>query len=308
MKRILLTFSPLVLGLVGSALVTSLVKPEPVLVFHLGIGMVLLLAGAAISTLMVFVQLGLRRGKGRALMQAEDRHRSFILRLDHELKNPLTGLRAALANLSESVMPLDRDQAAASAHRDIERLTRLLADLRKLSDLDEMPVERIPVQLPEVLEEIVEAALSLPAYQGRTVSRLIANVPRVPPVTGDRDLLGLAFYNLIDNALKFSKPSDAVEVRLREDGRSVVIEVADSGPSISPEDQSHLFEELYRGANARGVEGSGLGLALASRIVKLHGGSLKVASRLGERQGTVFSIYLPVGRAGGNFPSDVTKL
>jgi two-component system OmpR family sensor kinase len=148
------------------------------------------------------------------------------------------------------------------------------------------------------LEEIVEAASSLPACQGRTVSLLIANVPPLPLVTGDRDLLGLAFYNLVENALKFSGPGKEVEVRAREDGRSVIIEVADGGSGIPAEDLPHLFEELYRGANARGVEGSGLGLALAARIVKLHGGSLKVTSRQGDRQGTVFSIHLPAGRTG----------
>jgi two-component system OmpR family sensor kinase len=126
---------------------------------------------------------------------------------------------------------------------------------------------------------------------------LISSVPSLPLVTGDRDLLGLAFYNLIENALKFTGPGNAVEVRAREDGRTVVIEVADGGPGISPEDLPHLFEELYRGANARGVEGSGLGLALAGRIVDLHGGSLKVASRQGERHGTIFSIHLPAARS-----------
>ena len=216
--------------------------------------------------------------------------------VDHELKNPLTGLRAALANLSEAASPEDREQASLNARRDVERLQRLLADLRKLSDLDEIPLEALPVQLPELLEEIVEAAGGLPVYQGRSLSLLIANVPPLPPVVGDRDLLGLAFYNLIDNALKFSGPGNAVQVRAREDGHNVVVEVADGGPGIPADDLPHIFEELYRGTNARGVPGSGLGLALAARIVDLHAGSLKVASRQGERQGTVFSMLLPAGR------------
>jgi len=237
-----------------------------------------------------------QQGKEGAFRQAQENRRSFIRRLDHELKNPLTGLRAALANLSEAASPEDREQASLNARRDVERLQRLLADLRKLSDLDEIPLETLPVQLPELLEEIVEAAGGLPVYQGRSLSLLVANVPPLPPIVGDRDLLGLAFYNLIDNALKFSGPGHAVQVRAREDGRNLVVEVADGGPGIPADNLPHIFEELYRGTNARGIPGSGLGLALAARIVDLHTGSRKVTSRQGERQGTVFSMVLPAGR------------
>lgn len=297
-KRILITLTPLAFGILCSQLMAVIIVPEVVFAIHLGIGIAVFLFGALVSILMIFIQLGEKLGKDTAFLLGEQRRRNFIQRLDHELKNPLTGLRAALANLSESASVADRERAAATARRAVERLSRLLADLRKLSDLDERPLERFPVYVPNILEEIVEAAASLPAHQGRVVNLLIANVPPLPLVTGDRDLLGLAFYNLIDNALKFTGPENAVEVRAREDGHSLVIEVADSGSGISAADLPHLFEELYRGANAHGVEGSGLGLALAGRIIDLHGGSLKVASRQGERQGTVFSIHLPAGRAG----------
>src|SRR5258706_3334685 len=303
-KRILLTLAPLALGLFCSALYEALrgiglIERETIYVFRLGLGTLLILTGVFVFLLMVSLLAGEKWGRNNAFNQGEERRRSFIRRLDHELKNPLTGLRAALANVSESASTGDRERAAASARRDVERLTRLLADLRQLSYPDELPLERFPVYVPNILDEIVEAASSLPAHQGRAVNLLIANVPSLPLVTGDRDLLGLAFYNLIENALKFTGPGNAVEVRAREEGRSVCVGVADGGAGISPEDLPHLFEELYRGANARGVEGSGLGLALAGRIVDLHGGSLKVASRQGERHGTVFSIHLPAGGRSG---------
>jgi len=297
LKRILLTLSGLILGFLGSVLVAILFHPEPVLVFRMGIGVIVFLAGALISILIAVAWWGLKTGREDTFKQADERRRNFIRRLDHEVKNPLTGLRAALANFSEAAAPGDREKAAANTRHNVERLTHLLADLRKLSDLDEKLLERLPVYVPNILEEIVEAATSLPAYQGRVVSLLIANIPPLPLVTGDRDLLGLAFYNLMENALKFSGPGKEVEVRAREEGRNVVVEVADGGLGIPADDLPHLCEELYRGANARGIEGSGLGLALAARIVELHGGSLKVTSRQGDRQGTVFSIHLPAGRA-----------
>ncbi|MBC8096543.1 MAG: HAMP domain-containing histidine kinase, partial [Akkermansiaceae bacterium] len=259
-------------------------------------GAIIFWFGAFISILILFSELGANMGRKDAHKTAEERRRSFIRRLDHEVKNPLTGLRAALANLSEAASPQEREYAAVNARRDVARLTSLLADLRKLSDLDERPLERLPVYAPNILEEIVDAALSLPVYEGRIINLLITNVPPLPLVTGDRDLLGLAFYNLVENALKYSGAEKEVEVRAREDGRSILIEVADGGSGIAPEDLPHLCEELYRGANARGIDGSGLGLALTARIVDLHGGTLNVTSRQGERQGTMFSIMLPARR------------
>jgi two-component system OmpR family sensor kinase len=140
----------------------------------------------------------------------------------------------------------------------------------------------------------VTAARVIPAYEGRDVNLLIPKVPSpFPTITGDRDLLLLAAYNLVENALKFTSAEDSVEVRAMEDGRTIVIEVADSGAGIPPEDLSGIFEELYRGSNARGTEGSGLGLALVNRIATLHGGGVGVRSSQTDPRGTVFTLRLP---------------
>jgi two-component system OmpR family sensor kinase len=108
-------------------------------------------------------------------------------------------------------------------------------------------------------------------------------------------MLGLAVYNLLDNALKFSSSVDAVEVRVREDGRALFIEVADGGAGIPQQDQGRIFEDLYRGENARETEGSGLGLALARRIIQLHGGEILLRSDPTQGRGTIFAIHLPAG-------------
>ena len=140
MKRILTGLAPLLLGSIASVLVTVLVKPELVFAFRVGLGMLLFLTGALVTVAVFLAEWAHSRGYARAFRQAQENRRSFIRRLDHELKNPLTGLRAALANLSESASPEDREQASLNARRDVERLQRLLADLRKLSDLDEIPL------------------------------------------------------------------------------------------------------------------------------------------------------------------------
>ena len=103
-------------------------------------------------------------------------------------------------------------------------------------------------------------------------------------------------YNLVENALKFTSAQDSVEVRALEDGRAIVVEVADSGAGIPSEDLTKIFEELYRGSNARGTDGSGLGLALVNRIVSLHGGQIDVRSRQDGPHGTVFTVRLPEKR------------
>ena len=222
------------------------------------------------------------------------KRRHFLRRLDHEMKNPLMGMRAALVNLKEEKTEELRLRAVGNASRAVERLTRLLTDLRKLSDLEERTIERLPVNVPELLDDVVSAARTIPAYERRTIALLIPKIPSpFPMVTGDRDLLVLAVYNLVENALKFTSAEDSIEVRALEDGRSILIEVADSGVGIPPEDVSRIFDELYRGSNARGTEGSGLGLALVNRITVLHGGGVGVRSSQNEPRGTVFTIRLP---------------
>jgi len=228
------------------------------------------------------------------VQSAGDKRRSFLRRLDHEIKNPLTGLRAALVNLKEAKADEERSRAVGNADRAVERLTRLLTDLRKLSDLEERTIERFPVNVPDLLEDVVSAIHTLPVCNGREINVLIPKVPSpFPTVTGDRDLLVLAVYNLVENALKFTSKNESIEVRALEDGRAIVIEVADSGAGIPSEDLSKIFEELYRGSNARSTEGSGLGLALVNRIISLHRGGVGVRSSQIEPRGTVFTLRLP---------------
>ena len=299
---LLLIGLPVLMGSLTSVIAQAFLQPVPLLVFKIDIGMVAFVFGLFISLLLASFALGMKRKETQvqrslieAQRQAEDGRRRFLRRLDHEIKNPLTALRTALVNVRESQIEDERQRATENAGRAVERLIRLLADLRKLSDLGARPLERLPVDVPELLQEIVDAAKSLPAYKGREVNLLISKVPSpFPPVTGDRDLLSLAVYNLVENALKFTPGGEAVEVRALEDGQAIVIEVADSGSGIPSDELSKIFEELYRGENARGIEGSGLGLALVQRIVELHGGKILVRSIQTDPRGTVFTLRLPV--------------
>ena len=304
MKRLkfLLPFVPLIIGALALTFLPILVKPEIVISFRLGLGAILFLIGLLVTIWIEALAVldTVREKKARVEIDAaihnyEEGHRRFIRRLDHELKNPLMSLQASLENLQVATESDARRRAETNIQRALERLVRLLRDLRKLSELEENMLEREPVDIPELLEELLEVVRSTPGREERQINLLVTQVPTPPPpVMGDRDLLGLSLYNLLDNALKFTVQNEAVEIRVRDNSRAVVIEVADGGAGIHPEEQQKVFEELYRGESARAVEGSGLGLSFVQRIIALHHGELNLRSRQDEQHGTIFTIRLPV--------------
>lgn len=239
-----------------------------------------------------------RRGAQRLHQQQRtlwaERQR-FLQRLDHELKNPLTAMRAALANLAATTTDTTGQRAVESIDTQSQRLSRLTTDLRKLAELESRPLEHNQVDLTALLHEAVELAQERITPDPRSITLHLPHAPwPLPTITGDWDLLFLAVFNLLDNALKFTTATDTVEVRAREEGAYIIIDVADTGPGIPPEEIDQVWEELYRGKQAPRTNGSGLGLALVKAIVERHGGQATLSSRLG--QGTVFTLRLPLER------------
>jgi two-component system, OmpR family, sensor kinase len=299
---LILSLVLLAVGALTFYLIPVLWQPEPVLAFRVGIGAgifsILFVVAVLIQIVLVSKDWGAERSALKVTRERDDSHRQFLRRLDHELKNPLTGLQVTLTNLREAESDEEIQQGIENATQAANRLGRILGDLRKLSELEYQMLEHRPVDIEQLVSEMVSAACSLPAHRGRNVKLLVSKVPVLPPVLGDRDMLGLAFYNLIDNALKFTTQDDAIEVRIRDDGRSLFIEVADSGAGIPLQEQERIFEDLYRGENASEIEGSGLGLPLARRIVILHGGDIALRSDPAQGRGNVFIISLPAERKG----------
>ena len=144
---------------------------------------------------------------------------------------------------------------------------REIAESRKLSELETRPLDLDTIDMTVFLEDaFVLAKDDLNARE----RNLTISIPRAPwplsTINGDRDLLILAIHNLLENAIKFTQSGDTIEMRAFEDGTRVVIEIADTGPGIPKDDQVFIWEELYRGKNARGIPGSGLGLALVRNL------------------------------------------
>ena len=221
-----------------------------------------------------------------------DDRRRFLQRLDHELKNPLTAVLAGLANLTLIEDPDERAETLASVGIQVNRIRQLVNELRKLADLETRPLDFSEVDLTGLLEEAFQIAGDHEAASQRELTLSIPHAPwPLPSIDGDPDLLALAFHNLLINALKFTTGADTIELRAFEDRSQVVIEVADTGPGIPENETAFIWEELYRGEAARGIPGSGLGLALVKAIITRHQGEISLRSRSGE--GTVFTVRLP---------------
>jgi two-component system OmpR family sensor kinase len=298
MKKYGLPLLPLIVGMALAALWQARLWANPVLYLRADAGTLLLLLGLAGSAAwgagLLSRSIAWRRwdlSLQHFQQKQAEAHLRFIRRLDHELKNPLTAIRAGLANLNEQA----DGPAFTSVRAQVDRLARLTADLRKLADLETQPVEREPVDVSELLEEVMELSQEKRQSEACPISLHLPHVPwPLPPVAGDRDLLFLALHNLVDNACKFCDPEDTIEIRAFEDGPSVTVEVADTGPGVNEDELPHLGEELYRGSAARSTEGSGLGLALVQAIVRRHGGMMTIRSRLG--QGTLVALRFPAIR------------
>ncbi len=182
----------------------------------------------------------------------EQEHRRFIRRLDHEMKNPLTAIKIQLDNLQESTTRSMRVITDVRAQAD--RLVLLTRGLRSLADLETRPLEMEPVDVDELLQEVVDFL--------EATERINLDIQRlpweIPPIEGDRELLLMAFRNLVDNALKYS--TDTIEIRARHTSGHLIVEVIDTGRGILEDELAMITEELYRGSNVHEIDGSGLGL------------------------------------------------
>lgn len=302
---VLLALSPLLLALLAAGALL-LAFPDVVVRFTVAPAVLAGLVGVAISALLLgAVMINRLTAKRRqdaleaGAAHAKAEHLAFLSRLDHEMKNPLTAIRAALA-----AHGIEGSSHLQVADAQAARLGSLVGDLRKLSELQSRPLEVEPVDLGQIVGDSVQAVTAYLQQVGsaRTFGVHFPTVPwRIPPVQGDPDLLYLAVFNLLANAAKFTSDGDTVEVRAGEADGRVWLEVADTGLGIPAADLAQVWDELARAANARGIAGSGLGLPLVRIVVERHGGRVSLRSREGE--GTAVRMELPIGRAPRPLPA-----
>jgi signal transduction histidine kinase len=299
---ILLAGSPAIVGLALFFAYRSGWLERMIIYLRISLDNLVLIAGVFLSILalgflgVVFLsRVGANHRIAEIHRQSREERRQFFRRLDHELKNPLTTLQVEIATLGREVQvgAAASPELAPSFQRlkeQVGRLNNLGMQLRKLAEMEVHPLEKEPVDLAGLLEELV-AELN----QASTSPRIKLNLPQVPwplpLVEVDADLIYLAFHNLLGNAVKFTQPADSVQVRAFEDAQGVAVEIADNGPGIPEAELPHVWEELYRGQSAHGLPGSGLGLPLVRAIIERHGGQVSMRSR--PNRGTIVSVRLP---------------
>ena len=236
-----------------------------------------------------------------ALEKTDALRREMVAHVSHDLRTPLATLHGYIETLKLKDSKLDsaeRKRYLAVALDQSERLRRLVGDLFELAKLDaheQMPTCE-PVSLAELASDIAQKFQLEAQRRGSTID--IDAVEGLPMVDADIALVERVLENLIDNALAHSPEGGAIRIPIASNGALVRVTVADSGPGIAPEHLPRVFDRFYQAGNAhRGNSHAGLGLAIAKRIVELHGARLEVESTPG--RGTAFSFQLPVHAPAG---------
>lgn len=229
--------------------------------------------------------------------QIADDQRSFFMRkVSHDLKAPLTAIQSLLkAVLGGYTGPVDAKQKELieRASKRSDHALALITDLLKYSRVQsfEQTVPFVPTKIFDAFAELIDRVTPI-AKQKHIV--LDVDVGEAECL-GDKDLLEEAFANLLENAVRYTPDGGRVSVKVHPEGDRIHVDVSDTGIGIPEDEIGSIFDEYFRATNAKTFEsyGTGLGLALAKRIVNMHKGNIRVESTVGE--GTTFHVELPCG-------------
>jgi signal transduction histidine kinase len=219
--------------------------------------------------------------------------RELVANVSHELKTPISALRAHLENLLDGVE--DANPALLEVMlQQSERLSRLVDQLLDLSRLEagDVPLEIEPVPLGLLVDRVIKEVEVARPDRARDLA-VHNEVPAdLPPVKADRERIHQVLFNLLENAVRFTPPGGMVTVRAARDNGDWAVSVEDTGPGIPNEHIPLVFERFYRvdPSRSRDDGGTGLGLAIARSVVEAHGGRIWAES---EARGVRFTFRLP---------------
>ena len=225
----------------------------------------------------------------------ETSRRDLVANVSHELKTPITAIRAHLENLLDGVEEPNAETLEVMLAQS-ERLGRLVEQLLDLSKLEsgEVPLRREEVSLGPLVTQVMSEIEVASADRDVDVR---SDLPDdLPPIEADPERVHQVIFNLVDNAVRFTPEGGEVRIEAHRHNGSVEVSVADTGMGIPPEALPRLFERFYRVDPARAREGggTGIGLAIARSVVEAHGGTIRAESQPGH--GSTFTFDLPVAR------------
>ncbi|ADO54455.1 ATP-binding protein [Paenibacillus polymyxa] len=236
----------------------------------------------------------------RRLLTLDGLKDEFLANTSHELRTPLHGI----INIAQSMLDRYGAQFNEPQKHNLalivnvgRRLSYLINDILDFSNLKNgrLALNRRPVNVQTAVNSVLEV---LGHNVGKKKLQFVKEWPNsLPKVDADEDRLNQILYNLLGNAMKFTEEGEIV-ISAKVRNREMEISVKDTGPGIAPDHLSHIFEPFNRGANAedKGYSGTGLGLGITRRLVELHGGYIRVESRLGK--GSTFYFTLPLAETG----------
>lgn len=231
---------------------------------------------------------------------AEATQSDFIVHVSHELRSPLTNIRAyAETLLSDMVLDATAQKEAFNViNEETIRLGRLVNEVLDLARMETgaLNLQAGPVVLERLIRQCLADVKNLAA--GKNITLQTNYHPKLPEICADRDKLTVAINNILTNAIKYTPDGGTVFVETNVDDRLVYIKIADTGFGVSPSDLPRIFEKFYRvdRAETAGIVGSGLGLATAREVISLHGGNIRVKSEL--NKGTEMVIEIPLTTVG----------
>jgi len=229
----------------------------------------------------------------RSLYHQKELRRILIRNVSHDIATPLNVVRLEARGLLDNLSPVE--EGAGRIIREVDKLKNYVNDLNWLAETDsgEYRLAKQSCHLEDLVRSEVARWENQAAAAGLEL-RILDGDENIPPIEIDPVRISEALGNLIENGIKYSRIGGFVEVSVLREKDFLVISVSDRGRGISEEDIHRVFERFYRGRELQtgGVEGRGLGLAIVSQIVQLHGGKAEVTSEAGK--GSLFRISLPM--------------
>jgi two-component system sensor histidine kinase KdpD len=227
-----------------------------------------------------------------AARQSEVLKSALLDSLAHDIKTPLTSIKAAVTSLLGSAPGADRELLTI-INEEADRLNRLAAEVVEMARIEagKLHLDKQPVPVAE----LISGAISELPLKGRPLKLRVPN--DLPPAEADRDFAGQVVKQFVENALKYSPEGSPLEISAELQGGKIVIGVGDRGPGIEENERPRIFDKFYRGRRHRfDTKGTGMGLAIAKGIVEAHGERIWVESEPG--QGAVFYFSLAASTGG----------